>query len=376
MDGQQDSKLPSLQVLRGIAAILVVFSHYAMLLRVHGIVGSRIISSGLGNLGACGVDIFFAISGFIFIYTTVNKKGAKDAWIFLVRRVLRIFPLYWLWTSVLFLLWLAGIGLQIHHYSALYIASSFFLFPYYNGENFHPLLGQGWTLAFEMLFYLVFFWAVFFKLQRARIVFVACAFLVLAAIGSLTPSGGGLRYLFTNSIVIEFLFGMVCAEILLRLPVRRNPFWNRAIATALFFVGAAALLCTLRFSFPGSLRFVFYGLPGVCIAFGATLLGSTPAPRLLVFLGDASYSIYLVHSFIAMAYGLALRHFAALHRLQPDATIVVASLVTIALSSLTYPLIERPMIQAISRRKGAYAPRVGGEFFRAAPARRFWQWAR
>jgi peptidoglycan/LPS O-acetylase OafA/YrhL len=375
LDVQRDSKLPSLQVLRGVAAMLVVFHHYAMILHEHGIVGSRIVRSGLGNLGMCGVDIFFAISGFIFIHTTFKKKGPKDAWVFLLRRVLRIYPLYWLWTSVLLLLWLAGIGLQIHHYSFLYISSSFFLFPYYSGETFHPLLGQGWTLAFEMLFYLVFFWAVFFRLQRTRTAFVACAFLLLAALGRLLPSGSGLRYLFTNSIIIEFLLGMVCAEVLSRLPAGRDHSWNRAIASALFCIGALALLCTLKLSFPASLRFVFYGLPGMCVVFGATLLGSAPAPRLLVFVGDASYSIYLVHSFIAMAYGLALRHFAALHRLEPDATIVVASLVTIALSSLTYPLLEKHIIQAISANKTAYAPRVGGELFREPPARRISRWA-
>lgn len=369
LDVQHDGKLPSVQVLRGLAAVLVVFHHYAMVLHEHGIVGSRIINSGLGNLGMCGVDIFFAISGFIFIYTTVNKQGPKDARIFLVRRVLRIFPLYWLWTAVLLLLWLAGIGLQIHHYSLPYIISSFFLFPYFSGENFHPLLGQGWTLAFEMLFYLVFFWALFLKLKRARTPFVACAFLLLAAVGSLLPSGNGLRYLFTNSIMVEFLLGMICAEILLKLPVRRHTSWNRAIATALFCVGAAALLCTLRVSFPASLRFVFYGLPSMCIVLGATLLGSKPAPRFLVYLGDASYSIYLVHSFFAMAYGLALRHFAALHRLNPDATIVLAGLLTIALSSLTYLLVERHLIQAMSAKKGTYAPRVGGEFFLASRVR-------
>jgi exopolysaccharide production protein ExoZ len=368
LEVQRKSKLPSLQVLRGIAAILVIFHHYEVVLREHGIVGFRIFSQELCNLGMCGVDIFFAISGFIFIYTTVNKGGPKDARIFLVRRVLRIFPLYWLWTSVLLVLWLAGIGMQKHHYSPAYIVSSFFLLPYYNGVNFLPILNQGWTLAFEMLFYLVFFWAIFLKLQRTRIPFVACAFLLFAAVGSRMPSGSGLRFLFTNSIVIEFLFGMVCAEILLRLPSRRNSSWNRAIATAFISVGAIALLCTVRFGFPDPLRFVFYGLPAMCIVFGATLLGSRPAPRLLTYLGDASYSIYLVHSFVALAYGLALSHFAALHRLQPDAIIVVATLATAALSSLTYPLIEKHLIRAISARKKAYAPRVGGELVPEAPS--------
>ena len=75
--------LSSIQVLRGIAAVMVVMFH------------------GLGfQIGSSGVDIFFVISGFIMFHTNRNAFGLTGAAIlFFKRRLLRIAPLYWLCTA-------------------------------------------------------------------------------------------------------------------------------------------------------------------------------------------------------------------------------------------------------------------------------------
>jgi exopolysaccharide production protein ExoZ len=74
---ESDRRLPALQALRGIAASLVVFFHFAQLYQERTPTPSWIHDSGFGDLGACGVDLFFVISGFIMVYTTRTKAGGN-----------------------------------------------------------------------------------------------------------------------------------------------------------------------------------------------------------------------------------------------------------------------------------------------------------
>jgi exopolysaccharide production protein ExoZ len=345
-NGESGLRLPALQALRGIAASLVVLFHFARLYQERRAVPSWIYDSGLGNLGACGVDLFFVISGFIMVYKTRIKAGNNDALIFLTRRILRIYPLYWVWTSVALTLWAGGQRLQ--HYSTLYVVSSYLLIPSFNGLDFHPLVRQGWTLSFEMFFYLVFACGICLKLRSSKLLFLAVTFYSLAFLGKLLAPDSGARYLLGNSILIEFLYGMLAAEILINLPPIHANRLVRSSSLALISVGVGALLCTLRFYDAYSLRFIFYGVPVFSIVLGAAMLGAASAPSLLVYLGDRSYSIYLGHGFFLMAYSFALKHWPSCSILSPDAGIVLAGAVTIALSAFTYSLIERPLSRALS----------------------------
>lgn len=344
---ERDRVLPTVQVLRGVAASLVVFHHFARLYSHGTLRRSWILDSGIGDLCMCGVDIFFVISGFIMVYTTKGKLGVGDSLVFMKRRVLRIFPLYWIWTTVLLLLLLSGLALRNEHYPTSNLVLSYFLIPSWDGTYFHPLLGQGWTLSFEMLFYLIFALGISFGLRAWKVAFAGATFGVLALIGQIFSSDSAVRYLFSNSIVIEFLFGMIVAETVLRIgPVRSSRF--EILSLALMVLGGAALLLTVRISNPDQHRFFFYGIPSLLMVFGAVVRGSAPAPRLLTYLGDASYSIYLVHDFIALAFATALTHRLTVQRFPPDLAIVVCGIITIALSSLPFPLIERPMNRAFS----------------------------
>jgi exopolysaccharide production protein ExoZ len=302
----------------------------------------------LGNLGACGVDLFFVISGFIMVYKTRRKAGNDDALIFITRRILRIYPLYWVWTSLALALWVGGVGQRLQHYSIWYVVSSYLLIPSFNGLDFHPLVRQGWTLSFEMFFYLVFACGICLKLRSSKLPFLATAFCSFAFLSKLLAPDSGARYLLRNSITIEFLYGMLAAEILVNLPPIRANRLARSLSLALISVGAGALLCTLRFHDAYSLRFIFYGVPVFSIVLGAAMLGSASAPSLLVSLGDRSYSIYLGHGFFLMVYAFALKHWPLCFSLSPDAGIVLAGAATIALSSFTYSIIERPLTRALS----------------------------
>ena len=344
----RDRRLPTIQALRGVAASLVVFFHFAGLFKQGSTTQSGAYSGGLGNLGACGVDIFFVISGFIMVYTTRKKGGVNDALIFITRRALRIYPLYWIWTSMILLMRVAGIAQRIHRYSASYILNSYLLIPSFNGVDYQPLLPQGWTLTFEMLFYLVFCLAILAGLRSGKIMFASIVFAVLALLSGLLSPAGVTRQLLRQTIILEFLFGGLSAEILFRLSKISDPRTRRNIAMLLMSAGAAALSCTIALRDPLSMRFAFYGIPASFLVLGAGILGEASAPRLLVYLGNSSYSIYLTHVFFALGYHTALKHFPILLRLPAGSVIVMAATVTIALASLTYYVVERPLTKFLS----------------------------
>jgi len=279
------------------------------------------------------------------VYTTTGKAGANDAWVFIQRRALRIFPLYWHWTTVLLTLWAIGFALKTYHFSVLYLINSYLLIPYFNGASFDPLLAQGWTLSFEMLFYLVFSCALFLKFKRWKLPFLLVNFTALFLIGRILPPNSGIRYLLTDSIIIDFLYGALVAEILLRMPVARNTLYQRISPIGLMCIGGIGYLYTVMIHADITMRFIFYGIPALLIVLGAAMLGSTPCPRWLVFLGDASYSIYLTHYFALMMFYWVFRKLHLFNQLLPDVVIVPAAIITVILCSFSYLLIERPMTQ-------------------------------
>jgi len=333
-----------------------VFHHYSLVLKDYSHASSWIINSGLGKVGACGVDIFFAISGFIMVYTTQRKAGVSDAFVFVKKRALRIYPLYWVWSTALLALWVGGIALTSHHYPTGFLVDSFLLIPSFNGHSYHPFLDQGWTLSFEMLFYGVFASAILLRPKNSRLAFLVAAFAMLSCLSILLPSNSGIRYLVSDHIIIEFLYGVLAAEVLLRLPAVRAASWMRSLPFALMIIGVVALLETVKLNVSDSMRFVMYGLPALLIVFGAAMRGSVPCHPLLVYFGDASYSIYLTHGFFSMAYGMALKHFSLLTRLPADTTIIAAGIITICLSSLSHLAIERPLTRLASDRKSPPTP--------------------
>jgi exopolysaccharide production protein ExoZ len=112
----------SLQYLRAISAIAVVFFH------TYGCFGNQ------------GVAIFFVISGFIMFYIIDKKhKNYKD---FLIARVVRVVPLYWLLTTITLLL-----GYGYDPTIKRIILSYLFL-------SLGTILPVGWTLTYEFVFYM------------------------------------------------------------------------------------------------------------------------------------------------------------------------------------------------------------------------------
>jgi exopolysaccharide production protein ExoZ len=148
--------LNSIRLLRGIAALLVVVYHVCEYLKTHGYPEL----ADAFPFGAIGVDLFFAVSGFVMLHAMESKKfdaGFSSGFDFFVRRIIRVAPIYWIGTSALY-----GIYVAMPHKFKMFSASAeqywrsmLFLPSVGEGSTIRPLLTQGWTLYHEMYFYLV-----------------------------------------------------------------------------------------------------------------------------------------------------------------------------------------------------------------------------
>ncbi|HET6332636.1 MAG TPA: acyltransferase [Polyangiales bacterium] len=349
---RKNSRVTSVQVLRGVAAALVVMHHFSQSVEMYSRQKSLIVSSGLGALGSVGVDLFFVISGFIMIYTTRDRRGVHDALTFFGKRARRVYPLYWMWTTVLLSLVVGRIALRGHTYPAEYIVASYLLVPMFNESNGNslPLLWQGWTLSFEMLFYVAFAAAMTIVGSKSRSFVVALILGATALLATLILSPSAVRDLMANSLSVEFVLGMLAAEFVIRLQMREKSV-PIVVAVGLVALGTMLLLGTLWVP-PGVIpRGLVWGLPSFFILLGTALpRNSSSRPGAFDFLGDASYSIYLTHGFFSLALGMALRRFWFMHSIRADALIVVATMSTTFLGSLTYLAIEKPLLRWVSPR--------------------------
>ena len=291
--------LRSIQYLRAVAALMVAYFHTVDQVPAYRPLFERYLGGQL-NL-ACGVDIFFVISGFIMLVSNRNSTPGR----FAVRRIIRIVPLYWVLTLLLVVLALwqpAQFRTTVLSESA--VLKSLLFIPYVNpghpGEVF-PLLVPGWSLNLEMFFYLVFA-VVLLAPSRWRIWLVGVVFGTLVALGQVGRGGGAPAELlfYTDVRLLEFWLGMLIAH----LTLRNSLAVSRPAAIALIGVGFGILLTgwPLGFLTPGSFPQIVLGnvLPSAAVIVGAIALersGWVGERPLLHWMGDASYSIYLSHIF-------------------------------------------------------------------------------
>lgn len=293
---QVDQEVKGVQYLRGIAAMSVVLYHLSM--QLHWIEASNFTLDTL----AAGVDIFFVISGFIMVYAT-GGGTTISASEFLKRRLFRIVPLYWLATAfaVVILLLAPQFARQtILAFPHVLLSLAFLPALHPSAPTIYaPLIYVGWTLNYEMLFYALFAAAIAFGRQSpGRVVAIASTpILILSAIGFIVFPRGLLGF-YTNSIMLEFVFGMCLALVLVSVPKSKWYAWLAAVALVMLFALPAAT------DYDRSVR---YGLIA-SIVVGSSIVAVWRSIRSLELIGDASYSIYLSHFFVLSAFAQLWLH--------------------------------------------------------------------
>jgi exopolysaccharide production protein ExoZ len=339
--------LAGVQILRGLAALLVVVHH--VMEESRAIPGGA-LHDGLIMFGASGVDVFFVISGFIMLYTVRDRFGAPGAAVdFLQRRLVRILPIYWLCTLAVLALWATGMFYASKPVSVPILLKSLLLLPMDD-----RLIQVGWTLVYEMYFYLIFAFGLIFLTRRT----ILPGFLVIAtaglALAQLLPVGA-LRQFLDNPIVYEFGFGMVLALLFLR-GGRSLPMQWVAVPVGLILLLAASYVAPHEDT-GGPIRAVRYlawGLPAALVVWGALAVGQAKGPlgRLAMLIGDSSYSLYLTHSFVMVAFSKAVRT-PYVGLLPPLAWMALATVASVIVGAAVYYVVERPLTVWLQRRLGA-----------------------
>lgn len=290
----------SLHYLRGIAALIVVMYHCRFLL--NGVYGQPEIGNILFSKGSIGVDIFFMISGFIIAASTEKKQTIKT---FALRRIFRVIPVYWVC--------LAAVVLVMHNFPSGQVLRSILLINLDYGKSAptfgYSVIFTAWTLSYEIVFYFMFMISMLIS-HKHRI--MVCSFLIASLMlsfqyfnygGLFLASeyeglGGGLKYYFMSTLssplMLEFIFGMVLYSIYKA--NQENLKLNISIFNTLLIVSAAYVFM----DYSGIERHGFEGM-GVyaAIIFSSFLLcriEGKKKSKVMMWLGDISYSLYLSHA--------------------------------------------------------------------------------
>jgi exopolysaccharide production protein ExoZ len=339
---EKPKRIASIQVSRGLAALLVVLAH------LHGIEAKYCTTNHLllFEHGALGVDLFFVISGIVIAAVTARNFGNPRAAVtFLYHRLARIFPIYWIYTTL---------TLIARHYASLptggplHILASYLLIPTHRPM----LLLQGWTLTYELYFYLVFFLLLLLPKRLAPWLLTLWGIAVVALKLHLGLSPHPAIQVLISPSVLEFLAGCLLFHIYRRSRLHKSIGLLSLAAATLWLTAIIAVslhthagLASWITDAPW-LRPLLYGTFAILFLFAAIELERTAIIRffpLLESIGDWSYSIDLCH---VLVLELVARLF--LHLLPTHPSIFLITLIglpaTLLAGYLSYTCLERPFI--------------------------------
>lgn len=313
------TRLDALQVLRAVAALAVVVFHCHW--------------TGVASFG---VELFFVISGFVICHA-----AAQDPRHFLLKRIARVVPLYWLATLGVFALAMVVPALfPSTQVSGLNLLRSLFFWPYLRGDGaWMPLLFLGWTLNYEAFFYVVFALCLAISARLAPYLALVTLVVVASLHGVASHAPATLPFAFwTAPIVLNFACGIVAWLV-----------WHHAKARLIQMAHGLSIgiaLIALAILASGANHGIGGALPTGGIASAALLLALLAlGPRLrwpkgLLLVGDASYSLYLLHPYVLEIVNRKI------HAFGPDPRGIFATIVAVigalVLAMVMYRVVERP----------------------------------
>jgi exopolysaccharide production protein ExoZ len=342
-------RLEWIQVLRCLAS-LCVFGHHIP----HYMPSTYLLPNSLLPVlerGFLGVEIFFVVSGFVIgLLATHSVKQPSDAVFFLLKRLTRIFLGYWPALLVLVVsAWIVEAKLD----SDKAVTSVFLL----SGDSRRHWLPVAWSLAFEVYFYAFVTIAYVVSPERLRSRLVVLA-LVAVSVWNLTWLAVDRPLVLSNSqpgafwaspYTINFLIGLLCARWKMQLEK-----WPRLLTG----IGAVLICSGMYFGalMPWSImlptqRLMFYGAVGVGALFCAVGLEScrVRAPGYLIRLGDASFSLYLLHATLLWGLGNIIRYEYCGRIVNCDVVLCVGIIAIILISVAWFKFIEKPLYLSMNR---------------------------
>lgn len=301
----------NLQLIRGLAALGVSFYHTDFQI-VRGI-----------STEFYGVSIFFAISGFIITHVTRQDSAG-----FLLKRLVRVAPLYWIATAVFFI---------FTSDTWPHLIESLLFIP----TDRPPVLRVGWTLNYEMFFYVLFAVALAMSKRWAPLI-AAVALLLLQAVQHFAQCGpvcstygGRVTGFFVIGIALHYVW---FAARLWMPPLRRT----MAAVSAIVATGVVAI-CVTWHEPPAVVAFIIVAAV-LSTALLAEAAGLTCRNRALLSLGDMSYSLYLTHLMVIEPMKIVATKLPWLDQAQSAPVMLVSVGMSVLLASVVYRFIETPLL--------------------------------
>lgn len=333
---------------------MVFFAHLVGAERDYG--GGQTLLPSFLEMGVTGVDLFFLISGFVMVYITHTntsdtspKPKRHNPLKFLLRRISRIYPLYWV--ATLLLLFLYG-GKYIAFGEATPLpnmVSSFLLAPH---KDF-PIIPVGWTLIHEMYFYGIF--AAFLMLPLRLLPYLCGLWGLTVGTGYMAGLQGANAWTFVlfSPLTFEFLLGASIAWLALQRIIIAP-----RIILILAFVWLAALIIPFADKlYPDAVtdhgvRALIFALPFGYLLYASVMLEWTQniiVPKWMTQIGDASYALYLIHIPVFLVIGKIVSVFTG-NMPGPDwldniLLLVLFFGVGLTAAIITHRYIEKPLIR-------------------------------
>jgi exopolysaccharide production protein ExoZ len=348
-----------LQIFRGIAAIFVLSAHASLYF------DDRYFF-GIMREGTSGVDFFFVLSGFIIYYVHHNDIGKPNRFlVYLKKRFIRIYPIYWFYTFIyvliIFTVYLLSDRIIAPYFSDINdLIKSLSLYPLNRNLGESTIIAPAWSLSYEIMFYIIFGITILIKQKYSRMIIVAWVFLIFAIFFQLIKINNFIisEFIF-NPMNLEFLCGCLIAFLTLKFS-KFDKYYLAFIVLGIIY---------LIFSWMNGLYHVFntsgikvftYGISYSLIIFGAVLMmkykvmiNNTESGRIkkfFVYLGDASYSIYLIHFIPLFLLSIAVRKSNISHVMNSSVVITILIILMIAISCASYKFIEKPLTLSLKRK--------------------------
>jgi exopolysaccharide production protein ExoZ len=346
--GTPRTQLLSIQYLRGLAALSVLVTHALQWPLAE-------MNMALLKTGRLGVEVFFVISGFII--TTIAGDDRINPKQFLVRRAFRIVPAYW---AATFLITILAVAVPSQFRTTIPtiegLIKSLLFIP--SLEPKAPLLLLGWSLNFEVFFYLLFA-SLFFLRSEARTLVLLGIFTLLVGIGQCVPGLGHVEAIYTSPSLIGFSLGTILAQ------AYRHGLFARFCAElrwATIVAPGVLLIAFYAVDWNGAEEIALWkhvlmsstALSIVLFGLNHEATGEMAHVKALKYIGDISYSVYLFHLFsVGAIWAISKRLFDVHQPLVYLSCATLAILAGLATGLVCYQFIEKPFLAGNPKRRRA-----------------------